>query len=121
MKARIVKNDNFETIGLHIYTDNGYKTNISTGYIYSWGVWGCDSHYSKIITLGTKEEGLFKKLVEIKTSIECYDRFRWDIFEILNQQDRKMLKKGEGLKLQLVDDKIKELETERGRIIMEFK
>lgn len=119
MEAIIVKNDEFKTIGLFIYS-KGRTKDEGTIKLFSWGI-SPDFYYSKNITIQHESKGKVKRLVEIKEAIKCYEQFRWDIFEILNQQDRKMLKKGEGLKLQLIDDKIKELETEMENIIMEFK
>lgn len=119
MEAIIVRNDEFEIVGLHIYTDGRKAENRID--LFHWGCSG-DFYYSKTKELYKAEEkALVKRLVEIEQAISCYKQFTWDIFTILKQQDRKMLKNGEGLKLQLIDDKIKELETERQNIIMQFK
>lgn len=106
MKATIVKNDNFKTVGFEFGTENNV--------MYKWGVAPIKYLYFVKEIDANKYLTLIFELIEIRAQLGVHRRFASTFFDIAEKSGIDCKK---GVKFSEIDDKIKKLEQRTENII----
>lgn len=110
MKAIIVKNDDFETVGFEVQTREGNT-------FYRWGI----SPHSMVFTKQIDADRYMMdihELIQLEKELQMLDSFVSTFFDIAKAND--LLKKGKGVKMQVLDEKKEQVKKRINQIISKF-
>ena len=107
---KIVKNDDFKTIGIDIREE---RTNTQ---LFSYGIAPIDVYFVKTID-GTSKMPVIVKLIELRTRLNAWNNFIYDLFEVANENKIKT----NGLKFTKMEDEKNKIEKEIEKIVMSLK